>query len=61
MHSATNLTATLPEEPVDVIIAGSGAAGSAMAALLAEGGKRVLILVAGPEVKPGDMVKIVVE
>jgi choline dehydrogenase-like flavoprotein len=55
-QAVSNLTATLPEEPVDVIIAGSGAAGSAMAAMLAEGGKRVLILEAGPEVKPGNMV-----
>ena len=54
--SASNPTAALPEEPVDVIIAGSGAAGSAMAAMLAEGGKRVLILEAGPEVKPERMV-----
>jgi choline dehydrogenase-like flavoprotein len=54
--AASNLTATLPEQPVDVIIVGSGAAGSAMAAALAEGGKQVLVLEAGPEVKPGEMV-----
>ena len=40
--------ATLPEERVDAIVVGSGAAGSAMAAMLAQGGKRVLILEAGP-------------
>jgi choline dehydrogenase-like flavoprotein len=55
-QSATAPTATLPEEPVDVIIVGSGAAGSAMAALLAEGGKRVVVLEAGPAVKPGALV-----
>ena len=51
-----NLTTMPPEDPVDVIIVGSGAAGSAMAALLAEGGKRVLILEAGPVRQPNDMV-----
>ena len=39
---------SLPKDPVDVIVVGSGAAGSNMAANLAEGGKRVLILEAGP-------------
>ncbi len=39
---------SLPKEPVDVIVVGSGAAGSNMAARFAEGGKRVLILEAGP-------------
>lgn len=46
----------LPTEPVDVIIVGSGAAGSAMAAYLAESGKRVLILEAGPRRGFADMV-----
>jgi choline dehydrogenase-like flavoprotein len=46
--AALTLATTLPTDPVDVIVVGSGAAGSAMAALLAEGGKRVLILEAGP-------------
>jgi choline dehydrogenase-like flavoprotein len=49
-------TSTLPDDPVDVIVVGSGAAGSAMAAMLAEGGKRVLILEAGPARSPSDMV-----
>jgi choline dehydrogenase-like flavoprotein len=40
---------TLPTEKVDVVIVGSGAAGSAMAAKLAAGGKQVVILEAGPE------------
>jgi choline dehydrogenase-like flavoprotein len=40
--------AEMPTGPVDAIIVGSGAAGSAMAAYLAEAGKRVLILEAGP-------------
>ena len=40
----------------DAIVVGSGAAGSAMAAYLAEGGKRVLILEAGPELPNGKLV-----
>jgi choline dehydrogenase-like flavoprotein len=40
----------------DVVVVGSGAAGSAMAAYLAEGGKRVLILEAGPELPNGKLV-----
>jgi choline dehydrogenase-like flavoprotein len=47
---------SLPTDPVDAIIVGSGAAGSAMAAYLAEGGKRVLILEAGPHRESGQMV-----
>ena len=39
-------------EKVDVIVVGSGAAGSNMAAHLAEGGKKVLILEAGPAPRP---------
>ena len=46
----------LPRDPVDVIVVGSGAAGSNMAARLAEGGKRVLILEAGPERGAGHLV-----
>ena len=40
--------APLLDEKVDAIVVGSGAAGSAMAAKLAAGGKTVLILEAGP-------------
>ncbi len=40
---------TAPAEKVDAIVVGSGAAGSAMAAKLAVGGKQVVILEAGPE------------
>ncbi len=40
----------------DAIVVGSGAAGSAMAAYLAEGGKRVLILEAGPERSSADLI-----
>jgi choline dehydrogenase-like flavoprotein len=40
---------TLPNDKVDAIIVGSGAAGSAMAAKLAVGGKKVVVLEAGPE------------
>jgi choline dehydrogenase-like flavoprotein len=47
---------TFPREPVDVIVVGSGAAGSAMAAYLAESGKRVLILESGPQRASADMV-----
>jgi choline dehydrogenase-like flavoprotein len=46
----------LPRDPVDVIVVGSGAAGSHMAARLAEGGKSVLILEAGPARSPADLV-----
>ena len=42
-------------EEVDAIVVGSGAAGSVLAAKLAQGGRQVLILEAGPEVSPGDM------
>ncbi len=48
--------ATLPPDSVDVVVVGSGAAGSAMAAYLAEGGKSVLILEAGPELPNGKLV-----
>ncbi|MEP7243248.1 MAG: GMC family oxidoreductase [Gammaproteobacteria bacterium] len=54
--AALNLSANLPNDAVDVIVVGSGAAGSAMAALLAEGGKRVLILEAGPATTQANMV-----
>lgn len=43
-------------DSVDAIVVGSGAAGSAMAAYLAEAGKRVLILEAGPELPPDKLV-----
>lgn len=43
-------------EKVDVVIVGSGAAGSVMAALLAEAGKSVLILEGGPEWRLNDMI-----
>ncbi len=43
-------------ERVDVVIVGSGAAGSAMASRLAAGGKQVLILEAGPDRKPGSLI-----
>jgi choline dehydrogenase-like flavoprotein len=40
---------TVPDEKVDAVVVGSGAAGSAIAARLATGGKKVVILEAGPE------------
>lgn len=43
------MPAGLPDEKVDAIVVGSGASGSAIAAKLAAGGKKVLILEAGPE------------
>lgn len=48
--------ARIPEGPFDAVVVGSGASGSAMAAYLAEGGKRVLILEAGPELPNGKLV-----
>jgi choline dehydrogenase-like flavoprotein len=50
------LTSELPTDAVDVIVVGSGAAGSIMAAKLAEGGKRVLILEAGPARDAGNLI-----
>jgi choline dehydrogenase-like flavoprotein len=47
---------SLPRDTVDAIVVGSGAAGSNMAARLAEGGKRVLILEAGPARSLSDLV-----
>ncbi len=46
----------LPKEKVDAIVVGSGAAGSAMAARLAEGGKKVVLLEGGPMRTAGDLV-----
>lgn len=47
---------TLAAEKVDAVIVGSGAAGSAMAARLAAGGKQVVILEAGPDRHAQDLV-----
>jgi choline dehydrogenase-like flavoprotein len=54
--SSSQAEETFPTHPVDVIVVGSGATGSAMAAYLAESGKQVLILEAGPEKVGADMV-----
>jgi choline dehydrogenase-like flavoprotein len=43
------VTPVPPASDYDAVIVGAGAAGSVMAATLAEGGRRVLILEAGPE------------
>jgi len=47
---------TIPDEKVDAVVVGSGAAGSAIAAKLAVGGKKVVILEAGPERSNDDLV-----
>ena len=47
---------TLPNEKVDAIVVGSGAAGSHFAARLAEAGKQVAILEAGPARGDADLV-----
>ena len=47
---------TVPDEKVDAVVIGSGAAGSAIAAKLAVGGKKVVILEAGPERNNDDLV-----
>ena len=47
---------SLPPEKVDAVIVGSGAAGSAMAAKLAVGGKKVVILEAGPDRSNQDLI-----
>lgn len=46
----------LPKEKVDAIVVGSGATGAAMAARLAEAGKRVVIVEAGAERSSANMV-----
>lgn len=46
----------LPADKVDIAIVGSGAAGSAMAAKLAEGGKSIVVLEAGPARGIADLV-----
>jgi len=46
----------VPDEKVDAVVVGSGAAGSAIAAKLAVGGKKVVILQAGPERGNDDLV-----
>ena len=47
---------TLPEGKVDAVIVGSGAAGSSIAARLAVGGKKVVILEAGPNRSDKDLI-----
>jgi choline dehydrogenase-like flavoprotein len=47
---------TIPNEKFDAVIVGSGASGSAIAARLAVGGKKVVILEAGPERSNEDLV-----
>jgi choline dehydrogenase-like flavoprotein len=47
---------TIPDEKVDAVVVGSGAAGSAIAAKLAVGGKKVVILEAGPERNDEDLI-----
>jgi len=47
---------TLPTERVDAVVVGSGAAGSAIAARLAAGRKKVVILEAGPDRSNDDLI-----
>ncbi|HZD53495.1 MAG TPA: GMC family oxidoreductase [Woeseiaceae bacterium] len=47
---------SLPADTLDAVIVGSGAAGSAMAAMLARAGKAVAVLEAGPARRAADMV-----
>lgn len=47
---------SLPADKVDAVVVGSGAAGSAMAAKLAQGGKSVVVLEAGPARPMGNLV-----
>ncbi len=47
---------SIPDEKVDVVVVGSGAAGSAMAAKLAVGGKKVVILEAGADRSNEDLI-----
>lgn len=47
---------SLPSETVDAVIVGSGAAGSALAAKLARGGKGIVVLEAGPARGPEHLV-----
>ena len=54
--SARPATVPAAGDKVDVVIVGSGAAGSVMAALLAEAGKSVLILEGGPEWRLNDLI-----
>jgi choline dehydrogenase-like flavoprotein len=44
------------EQPADVVIVGAGAAGSIFAAKLAQAGKRVVVLEAGPAWRPEDLI-----
>lgn len=50
------MSAALPKDKVDAVIVGAGAMGAAMAARLAEAGKRVVIVEAGADRNAGDMV-----
>ncbi len=49
-------TTQITDSDTDVVIVGSGAAGSALAAKLAEGGKRVVVLEAGPARSNKDLI-----